>query len=82
VEVEVAVPRLTPAWFEGAKDGRDRVTGTVYRLPGTKGPWLARVDGTDIAIMVGGRDIAVREAIRQASLPLDQRTPATVSVHL
>jgi hypothetical protein len=37
------------------------------------------VDGTSIQILMGGRDLAVEAAIRQALLPEDQRTPATVS---
>jgi hypothetical protein len=48
-----------------------RPTTTLY--------WLATVDGTSIQILMGGRDLAVEEAIRQALLPEDQRTPAKVS---
>jgi hypothetical protein len=59
--------------------GDRRVTGTVYRGPGTTGPWIALVDCTSIQILMGGRDLAVEEAIRQALLPEDQRTLATVS---
>jgi hypothetical protein len=64
--------------FDGT-DGDRRVTGTVYCDPGTSGPWIAMVDGTSIQILMGGRDLAVEEAIRRVLLPEDQRTPATVS---
>lgn len=64
--------------FVGANGGQ-RILGTVYRAPGTKGPWFAIVDGTTIEVVLDGRDLAVAEAIRQAHLPEDQRTPATIS---
>jgi hypothetical protein len=37
------------------------------------------VGGTSIQILMGGRDPAVEESIRQALLPEDQRAQATVS---
>ena len=56
-----------------------RVTGTVWREPGSKGPWIAIVDDTPIKVLLGGRDLAALEAIRQARLPDEQRRPPTVS---
>ena len=64
--------------FDGFANGR-RILGTVYREPGTSGPWFATVDGTTIEIVLSARESAVREAIRQACLPEDQRTVATIS---
>lgn len=59
-------------------DQEPRVTGTVYRTPGAKGPWTARVDGTDIVVVVDGRHPAAHEAIRIARLPEGERPlPAT-----
>jgi hypothetical protein len=37
------------------------------------------VDDTDIKVLSAGREIAAREAIRQARLPEDQRSPHTIS---
>ena len=60
-------------------DNGPRVVGTVWREPGSKGPWLAMVDDTAIKVLMGGRDIAAQEAIRQARLPEGERAKHTVS---
>jgi hypothetical protein len=56
-----------------------RVDGTVWRDPGSKSPWIAIVDDTPIKVLSGGRDLAAQEAIRQARLPENERTPPTIS---
>ena len=60
--------------FVSADDG-PRVTGTVYRTPGTKGPWTAKVDGTRMVVVADGRQLAAHDAVRIARLPEDQRPP-------
>ena len=60
-------------------DDEPRLSGTVFREPGSRGVWLAMVDDTTIKVLSGGRDIAAREAIRQARLPEDQRSPHTIT---
>lgn len=64
--------------FYSADDG-PRVEGTVFRQPGSKGPWLAIVEGTEIRVLMGGRDIAASEAIRQARLQEVERSQASIS---
>ncbi len=64
--------------FDG-RSGDRRIVGTVYRQPGSKGPWFATVDGTTIEVVMGGREGAVTEAIRQACLPPQERSAPTIS---
>jgi hypothetical protein len=55
-----------------------RVTGTVFRPPGGRESWIAIVDDTSIKVLMGGRELAAEEAVRQARLPENERRPQTI----
>jgi hypothetical protein len=58
------------------------VAGTVFKPPGGRQSWIARVDDTNIKVLSTGREIAAGEATRQARLPEDERTPPTIRIHI
>jgi len=66
------------AWRFQSVDNGPSVVGSVFRPPGGRESWIAIVDDTNIKVAMGGRDIATREAIRQARLPEHERTPPTI----
>ena len=65
--------RFHRAYHFVSADAGPKVTGTVYRTPGTKGPWTAVVDGTKVVVVADGRQLAAHEAVRIARLPEEYR---------
>ena len=63
--------------FNSVDDG-PRIAGTVFKRPGSREAWIAMVDDSTIKVFMAGRDIAAREAIRQARLPTSERTPPSI----
>ena len=66
------------AWRFESVDKGPRVVGSVFRRAGGRESWIAIVDDTSIKVAMAGRDIATREAIRQARLPEQERSRPTI----